>query len=120
MSEKIRNQNLRIEEAKNYFHGAEGYNCVQAVLKAFQKEYDVSEKMLREGKAFGGGRARNGVCGALYAIEMIDKDMYDKIKDDFEKEAASLKCTEIKALEKLSCRNCVGYIVERVLEEKSK
>lgn len=111
---------VMVENAKNYFHGSEGYNCVQAVLKVFQETYDISEEILVKGKAFGGGRAKGGVCGALYAIEMIDKDLYSKIEKDFESAAGSLKCNEIKSLEQLSCRNCVGYTVKRVLKEKAK
>ena len=74
--------------------------------------------MLTEGKAFGGGRAKDGVCGALYAIGMIDKNLYNKIEKDFEVEAGSLKCKDIKKIEKLSCRNCVAYAVKKAIEAK--
>lgn len=117
---KSNNKEIMVEKAKEYFHGKEEYNCVQAVLKTLQQEYNISEEMIGEGKAYGGGRARDGVCGALYAMEMVDKDMYNKIEKDFEKEAGSIKCLDIKDMEKLSCRSCVGYAVERVIEEKNK
>ena len=115
---KVINSEEMIEKAKKYFHGSEGYNCVQAVLKVFQEEYSITEEILVEGKAFGGGRAKDGVCGALYAIGMIDKDLYSEVEKDFESAAGSLKCSDIKSLEKLSCRECVGYSVERALEKK--
>ena len=111
-----------IAKAKKSFHGKEGLNCAQAVLKAFQKEFNLSEAIIKDTRAAGGGRAEGGMCGALYAVKLItynlDSTIFEDIKDDFEKEAGSIYCKQIRRLRKLTCRECVGLAAQK-LEEYS-
>lgn len=64
-------QENRISSEK-YFHVLpQNLNCAQAVLKGFQNEFQISEKEIEEYRAWGGGRAEGGVCGALFAAERL-------------------------------------------------
>jgi C_GCAxxG_C_C family probable redox protein len=58
--------------AGQYFK--EGYNCAEAVLRAFRQELnlDLSDEALKVGTGFGGGIGHAGcVCGALAASVMV-------------------------------------------------
>ena len=56
--------------ALNYFNNE--YNCAQSVLKVFEKEFNITEDIIKMGKGLGGGIGRSGlVCGALNAGCMI-------------------------------------------------
>lgn len=101
-------------KASNYFHGPEGYNCAQAVLKTLQKTYDIADNTIAAYTKFGGGRADNGLCGALFALYHVIKtpEQTAVINSDFEKYAGSTKCKEIKKLNRLSCKGCVNLSIE--------
>jgi hypothetical protein len=98
------------EKAKSLFHGEEKYNCAQAILAAFQEKYDIPQQQIEQFKAYGGGRAEEGLCGALYAGLCLAKDepAKSKLKEAFEQNAGALTCKGIKGGSKLSCRECVG------------
>lgn len=100
--------------AENYFHGAEGYNCCQAILKTFEKKYSVDERLLREGQKYGGGRAEGGECGALYALKLVKEERYKEIKENLEKEVGSAKCKEIRGKGLISCKGCVKFIAKEI------
>lgn len=93
--------------------GAE--NCAQAIIKAF----DGSEELYAHAKTCGGGRAEDGLCGALYAgLKLLNNDASkEELKIHFINEAKHLKCREIKGNQTLSCSNCVasvGSFLEKV------
>lgn len=96
--------------AENYFHGDEGFNCAQAVLKAFQGAFSLSDEMIAAHKVSGGGRVENNECGALYAARLLvaDESKSEQMTDAFVKAAGSASCKEIRQLGKLNCRGCVG------------
>lgn len=97
------------ELAKSYFHGKEGYNCAQAVLKAFQEKYQISDAMIEEYKQYGGGRVEGGTCGALYAALQLVEDEWQKqtIIQAFSQAAQFTTCERIKE-QTLPCPDCVG------------
>ncbi|MCK4887217.1 MAG: C-GCAxxG-C-C family protein [Planctomycetes bacterium] len=97
------------EKAVKYFHGKERYNCAQAVLKGFEESHNVQQEKIDEFKAFGGGRADGGLCGALFAAKALAKDSTDaeKIEAEFIELAGALKCKEIRKIAKLPCKECV-------------
>jgi hypothetical protein len=100
-----------IERAKNYFHGEEKYNCAQAVLAA----YDAEHEKLADAKAFGGGRAPEGLCGAFHsAKELLGAEKFEEMLHEFKEAAGGLNCQEIRPLGKLSCRECVAFAAEKV------
>lgn len=50
-----------------YFHTtSENLNCAQAVLKGFKEKF-ASDKEIEDYRAWGGGSAKGGKCGALFA-----------------------------------------------------
>lgn len=103
------------EKAMDYFHGVEGFNCCQAVLKIFQKQHAVSQDSIVDARKFGGGRAPENLCGALYALHLIRPDESELLTRHFAKEVGSALCREIRGKKLLSCRNCVGVAVDTAL-----
>ncbi len=108
------------EKAVHYFKGKERYNCGQAVLKAFQASHDVSDEEIKKHKAFGGGKAPGGVCGALYAAETLlpDPQKKEEMRRRFVEKAGSYRCKEIRKMKLVSCKECV-YNGACILEELS-
>ncbi len=106
------------EKAVQYFHGKEGYNCAQSVLKGFQTSHNVPQETIDDFKAFGGGRAEGGLCGALFAAKTLANDpaKAEKIEAEFAKIAGSLKCKEIRKIAKLSCKECVFTAAKLLIE----
>ncbi|HQP48538.1 MAG TPA: C-GCAxxG-C-C family protein [Spirochaetota bacterium] len=107
-----------IEEAKMLFHGTEMYNCAQAVLKAFQDTYEVPPEQVVDSSRLGGGRAEQGMCGALYAAESLVADPVKRavLRERFRNAAGAVECRAIRAVRKLSCRECVEKAAELILE----
>lgn len=100
---------MRTKKAGDLFHGAEGYNCSQAVLKAFADVHDIDETVVKEHKAFGGGRAADGLCGALYSVKTLlgEGAEFEALADQFCEIAGSTRCREIRKINRLSCKKCV-------------
>ena len=103
---------MHSKKAGELFHKKKGYNCGQAILKAFQDVFDITDQQIEEFSAFGGGRAEDGVCGALHAARSLIKDEEKrKILDQkFLDMAGSLKCKEIRKLKRLDCKGCVQTV----------
>lgn len=94
------------------------YTCAQAILKGFQKECSVSEEDIDAFIEFRGGRAPEGVCGAVYAANHLLKEKgLGTINEDFAKEAGSDKCFEIKTVHRFPCPDCI-ILADRLIEEK--
>jgi hypothetical protein len=87
----------------------ERLNCAQSVLRAFQEIKNLSEEQIKAAKAYGGGRAPGGRCGALHAaLELIsDVEGKNRLAKSFSEEAGSEICKEIRKLRKVSCGQCV-------------
>lgn len=52
---------------------ANGHNCCQAILRAFQPHFHIDEERIAIARQLGSGRAPNGCCGALHAAyDLID------------------------------------------------
>lgn len=102
------------KRALKYYHGPERYGCAQAILKTFEKTLNVTQEMIDSFKAFSGGRADGGLCGALYAAKVLvdDPEKADIIQAEFIKVAGSAKCKEIKKLKKIPCTECVTTAAE--------
>lgn len=100
---------MKALEAAGFYHGREKYNCAQAVLKTFYKESFIDEELIKRAVSWGGGRAVNGVCGALYASGLIlnDPKLFKVAASLFQKTAGSVICREIKEKKKFPCLGCV-------------
>ena len=109
---------MKTKIAEQLFHGSEGYNCAQAILKTFQQEFDVDERAILEASRKGGGRAEGGLCGALHAAHQLvgDKNLQQKIDSDFIAKGGGVQCREIRRNRQLSCIECVKLAAENVAE----
>lgn len=109
---------MKTQIAKELFHGAEGYNCAQAILKTFQQEFNIAEYTILEASLKGGGRAQGGLCGAVYAAHQLigDKNLQQKIDGDFIAKGGSTRCREIRKNRQLSCKDCVVLAAKNVQE----
>ncbi len=113
---------MKIQLAEKLYHGEEGYNCAQAILKAFQPEYNVSEHSIAKASEKGTGKAENGLCGALYAAHYLLKEhtIIGEINQEFMLKGGSLACKEIRKNRKLSCKDCVKLAAHNIQKHLSK
>ena len=86
------------KKSYHYFHvQPENLNCAQAVLKGFQKEFNISDQEIEEYRVWGGGRAEGGVCGALFAAErLLCQIGKDSVMEEFQRKADGVLCADIK------------------------
>ena len=101
-------------KASDFYHGAEKYNCAQAVFRAFRDKYNLTDDFIELQKKQGSGRADGGLCGALYAVHLLIRDnnkieAADKI---FIEKAGSAICKEIRNLKLLKCHGCVDLAAD--------
>ncbi len=99
-------------------------NCAQAVIAGFKDKFSIGDETLAAFSSFGGGKAPDGYCGALYAARhILEKERLgeiEKCNETFIKAAGSTKCKEIRNLKKLSCVGCVekaAEILDRIQED---
>lgn len=104
--------------ATDTFHHPElGHNCAQAVAYSHKEKY--ADPMIVEKMAScGGGRAPEGLCGALYAAGMACPERKDEITQLFEKEVGAIHCKTIKTVAKTPCMKCVE-VADRLVEKMS-
>lgn len=90
------------------------HNCAQAVADGLGRS-----DLMAELAACGGGRAPEGLCGALHsALLLVKQEKHDAVKGEFQSVAGALTCREIKSRTKFSCAECVRTAAE--LAEKYK
>ncbi|MDQ2180487.1 C-GCAxxG-C-C family (seleno)protein [Marinifilum sp. D714] len=101
----------KADTALKYFHKPPGYyNCAQAIFKAFQEEYQITNNQIVELAKYGNGKAPNGYCGAYYAaLELIkDKpDLKEEFTKRFQEKSDHLTCFDIRFNYTMSCKNLV-------------
>jgi hypothetical protein len=106
------------KQAKDYFLGKNGkrLNCYQSVIVVFKDIFDLKTQDIEEGLKFSGGRAPEGICGAVYAVKKIYErkrsSHFEKFSNKFIQQNGSIKCQEIRKLKKASCAECVEQAVE--------
>lgn len=86
------------KRSEEFFHvESEKLNCAQSVLKGFQKEFKISDKEIEEYRAWGGGRAEGGMCGALFSAERLLCQLgKESVIEEFRQKAGGIRCTDIK------------------------
>jgi len=101
-----------------YFHSLPGnLNCAQAILKGFQQEFDITDQEIEEFRALGGGRAQDGLCGALYSAErLLSQAGRPGIREEFKSRVGETHCLAIKTT-KFPCIDCVR-IADELLEKR--
>lgn len=86
------------------------YNCAQTVCAAFGRE-DLIEAM----KSCGGGRAPEGMCGALYGAIQVAPTNAEELKSAFTDVNGAWKCCDLKGgTPRVACQQCVRVAAELV------
>ncbi|WHH59509.1 C-GCAxxG-C-C family (seleno)protein [Petroclostridium sp. X23] len=112
-----------IEKAKRHYLGIDGYkrmNCAQSIICTFEHKYKLKDEIVEMFKAYGRGRAPEGLCGAYYAAKfLLEKECEGhekKLEQYFLVHAGSTKCHEIRKCRKFSCLDCVEKSAELLLK----
>ncbi len=96
------------------FHGMvpKKYNCAQSIAMAFD-----NEPLAIELANAGGGKAEDGMCGALYAaLQLADEAKKATILAEFVEQAGSYKCRELKQVYKTPCSRAIELAEELLLK----
>ena len=92
-------------------------NCAEAVVGAWQKVSGQDPEVTENLSECGFGGAPQGLCGAVYAAQLVaDEDHMAELTQRFSDAAGSLLCREIRSTRKLSCTACVK-LAATLLEE---
>ena len=98
----------------------EPLNCAQAVLYAYQKVSGDVALSISDMKAFGGGRAPGGLCGALHAACAVVPGKAESLKVRFAEITGSVLCREMRAANRHACEVCVSESAQLLERELSK
>ena len=90
----------------------EHLNCAQSVLYAWREVSGDTSIPLAEVKLFGGGRAPDGLCGALHTACMVAPDQAEALKQIFADRLDSIYCKELRAAKVHPCETCVTQVTE--------
>ena len=110
---------MPIEKAKKHYQGKDGHqklNCAQSVVAAFRDTHGLTEEDVGMFSAHGGGRAPEGLCGAVYAASYLTGDKEEEVRQSFVDQAGAITCHEIRTLRKLPCIGCVEHGARLVAE----
>jgi len=102
---------MKVEKALSSFRkDPHRHNCPQAVAWAFDRE-DLLEPLAQ----CGGGKAKEGLCGAAYAAALIvGPDREDQLLEAFASQCGSMACKELKKTHHVPCETCVSRAVRLV------
>jgi len=106
-------------KATNYFRTEpQKLNCAQSIIKAFQSQLNIPDNIVDEFRKYGGGRAPEGICGALYAANyLLNRQGKNSIQETFREKAGAVMCRELKKTKEL-CEwrvNITDELLERYL-----
>lgn len=87
-------------------------NCAQSVLHAWREVSGDTSIALEDLKPFGGGRAPDGLCGALHTACLIVPGQAKALKAAFAARLGSVYCKELRAAKQHPCEACVGQATE--------
>ncbi len=98
----------------------ERLNCAQSVLRAFQRQTNITEEMVQAAKDFGHGKAEGGRCGALHAaLELAgDETVRGRIREAFLAKAQAESCREIRKAKSIRCVQCVELAAALLAEHR--
>ncbi|NTV29071.1 MAG: hypothetical protein HGA80_03210 [Candidatus Omnitrophica bacterium] len=110
---------MSLEKARAHYLGQPGYqrfNCAQSIVGAFADRVLAGTDEVGDLSHCGGGRAPEGVCGALHAARVLlsgsDPRSIKECEDELLRHAGSLNCREIRSARQLSCLGCVEKVAE--------
>lgn len=105
--------NKKGNSAVSFFHATpNNYNCAQSIIKNYQDKIRISDEDIElKYRSKGGGRAEDGLCGAVYsAYQILDKDKGDRIKAKVETALGGYTCRKLKAELKVPCTKIVELV----------
>lgn len=100
--------------AKNHYINRKG-NCAQSIAQAWSIKKNIDKNTDDIFVNSGGGKAVNGLCGALYAAIQIanTKNVKEMIINDFQQISSGYtKCKDIRKNKSLSCIDCVAVAAD--------
>ncbi len=102
-------------EASLYYSQRRG-NCAQSVVHAWKSKNPKSPHEPEQFAGCGGGRAPEGVCGALHAGCVVAGEAHAaSIRKKFaEKTGGHHTCRAIRAAKTVPCHDCVALAAELV------
>ncbi|HXE42966.1 MAG TPA: C-GCAxxG-C-C family protein [Candidatus Baltobacteraceae bacterium] len=103
---------MKTHASKVFRQPPERLNCAQAVLHAWHKITGDTSVPIVDLKAFGGGRAPEGICGALHTACLIAPDHAKTLKSAFAERLGSIYCKELRAAGNHRCIACVAEAAE--------
>ena len=107
----------RTKAAAFYRVAPEKLNCAQCILKAFQTQLNIEDELIATFRKHGGGRAPEGICGALYAVDyLLAQQGKNSVQAEFLQKANAITCLELKKRRKVSCEMCVTIAEKLALE----
>lgn len=88
-------------------------NCAQSVALAWKDKKDPASEHAEAFAAHGGGRAPEGLCGALHAARELAGEQKDKLTEQF-KELANghTACRDIRKNRVMPCADCVALAAQ--------
>ena len=112
---------MPVERAINAYK-KERLNCAQSVLRAFQPHPKITDEDILHARQHGGGRAEEGLCGALYAALRLtdDPETNQRMRGEFVIKAGSDKCREIRRSARIPCVECVRLATSLLTEGRQK
>ena len=103
---------MSIAEFAKKFHEEKRGNCALAVAYGYARGTGKTELEATDAaqtfRGFGGGKAPDGYCGALYTAKLMQPDHADAIEDFFKRGSEGFtKCSEIRPNKVIPCVRCV-------------
>ena len=85
----------------------ENWNCAQSLFKGFQEQLAIPDAEIERARALGGGRAEDGLCGALCAADYLAGGGHrGELEQAFTQAFGTCRCRELKR-NKVPCPDCV-------------
>ena len=92
-------------------------NCAQSVALAWKDKKDPASAHADSFYSHGGGRAPEGLCGALHAARELAGAHGDSLTEQFKQQAnGHITCRDIRKNRVMPCTDCVS-LAAKLLEE---
>lgn len=109
--------------ALNHFHAEpHKWNCAQSIIKSRQNITGISDEEIEEKfRPKGGGKAEDGICGAVYAAcTMMDDEAGKRLKESVMNKFGAITCQGLKGEGRAACKDVVQYVDEWLENETGK